>query len=164
MPCIYELINHPNMRGPWALGPKGPRAPWAGPQGPHGPHGPGSQGPMVPKGPWVQRAPPWDPWVPPMGSLGSPPWDPWVPPLGSLGTPPGIPGGEKNNLHFQPNFFLKKSPVAPLELIFCPSFFFFGVRIPNPASELPFKPPRAKNGRNKNNSQFQPNFFFFHQN
>ena len=126
MPCIYELINHPNMRGPWALGPKGPRAPWAGPQGSHGPHGPGCQGPMVPKGPWVQRAPPWVPWVPPHGIRGFTPWDPWR---------------RKNNLHFQPNFFLKKSPVAPLELIFRPSFFF-GVRIPNLASELPFKPPR----------------------
>ena len=115
------------------------------------------------------KGPPWAPMVPPHGILGFPPWDPrvppwdpWVPPLGSLGTPPGIPGGEKNNLHFQPNFFLKKSPVAPLELIFCPSFFL-GVRIPNLASELPFKPPREDlepKMVEKNNLHFQSNFFF----
>ena len=41
--------------------------------------------------------------------------------------------------------------------------FFGGVRIPNPASELPFKPPREglePKMAEKNNLHFQSNFFF----
>ena len=65
---IFEKFSDlPGAPGPWAPGPWAP-----------GPMGPGPMGQWVPKGPWVQRALPWDPMGPPMGSHVPHPWA-WVP-------------------------------------------------------------------------------------